>query len=245
MTHQYPPYLTAGSGEPVTVFAHGLANTADDTRPLGSGVHGTRVFLNLASATYLELADELRGVADAVGATRALGVSMGGGAILRVLTRDPQRFDRLVFFLPGSLDAPRTGAAANRLDALADGAERGDVDGLVALLRAELPPDIAARPEALAFARRQAEEMVHGPASRQLQDLPATRPVEDASALAEVKAPALIVAQRGDAAHPVEVAERLASVLPNARLHVFDRPAAMWTARAAVREKISGFLNEP
>src|SRR4051795_1958284 len=36
--------LAAGSGRPVTVFAHGLAAGITETRPLGSGVHGRRVF---------------------------------------------------------------------------------------------------------------------------------------------------------------------------------------------------------
>jgi pimeloyl-ACP methyl ester carboxylesterase len=203
------------------------------------------VFVRFFGAKYSELANELRGVVDEVGATRALGVSMGGGAILRVLAEDPQRFDRLVFFLPGSLDTPRQGAAARRLDALAEAAARGDVDGITALLLAEMPPDIAAGKEAEAFARRQAAAMVDGPAARAVQHLPFTTPLQDASVLAEVNAPALVIAQRGDQAHPVEVAERLAAALPNSTLHVFDRPAVMWTSRAELREMISGFLNEP
>ena len=36
--------LATGSGRPVTVFAHGLAGGIAETRPLGSGVHGRRVF---------------------------------------------------------------------------------------------------------------------------------------------------------------------------------------------------------
>ena len=35
-----------GPGEPVTVFAHGLAGSIDETRPFGSGVRGSRVFLH-------------------------------------------------------------------------------------------------------------------------------------------------------------------------------------------------------
>jgi pimeloyl-ACP methyl ester carboxylesterase len=238
-------YLTAGSGDPVTVFAHGLANSADDTRPLGSAVRGTRVFVNFSASTYAALAAELRKVVDEVGATRALGVSMGGGAILRLLADDPQRFERLVFFLPGSLDTSRQGAAAHRLATLAGAAARGDVDAIVSQLLAEMPPEIAVRREAEAFARRQASAMVDGPAARAVQQLPYTVPVEDASVLTDVKAPALVIAQRDDRAHPVEVAECLAAALPNATLHVFDQPAAMWTARPELRERISGFLNEP
>jgi pimeloyl-ACP methyl ester carboxylesterase len=237
-------YLRTGSGEPVTVFAHGLANSAEDTRPLGSGVRGTRVFLRFHGTSYPALADELRDVADEVGATRALGVSMGGGAILRLLAEDPKRFERMVVFLPGSLDTPRQGAAAQRMAELAYLAARGDLEALVAMLRAELPPEVAGRAEAEAFAWRQAESMVSGHAARALRGLPSSVPLEDATVLAEVKAPALVIAQRGDEAHPVEVAERLAAALPHASLHVFNHPAAAWTARAELRQQISGFLNQ-
>jgi hypothetical protein len=33
-------YLVTGGGEPVTVFAHGLAGSIPETRPFGSGVGG-------------------------------------------------------------------------------------------------------------------------------------------------------------------------------------------------------------
>jgi len=45
--------------------------------------------------------------------------------------------------------------------------------------------------------------------------------------------------------HPVSVAERLAGVFPQATLHVYDRPAVLWTNRQELRERISGFLNAP
>src|SRR3954452_15943123 len=114
-------YLVTGSGDPVTVFAHGLAGSIAETRPLGSGVEGTRVFLHFrghgaSSApespwTYPALAAELRAVADHVGATRALGVSLGAGALTTLLGESPERFDRVVFFLPAVIDRPREDAA--------------------------------------------------------------------------------------------------------------------------------------
>jgi len=44
-------------------------------------------------------------------------------------------------------------------------------------------------------------------------------------------------------AHPPEVAEQLASVLPNAILHIYGQPAVLWTNRADLRSRICGFLN--
>ena len=109
-------YLVTGAGEPVTVFAHGLGNGIAETRPLGSAVNGRRVFFQFrghgrSSApegrwTYADLARDLRAVADLTGATRALGVSLGAGALGRALADDPRRFERVVFYLPSALDKP-------------------------------------------------------------------------------------------------------------------------------------------
>jgi 3-oxoadipate enol-lactonase len=112
--------LVTGAGDPVTVFAHGLGQTIPETRPLGSKVAGTRVFFAFRGHGrspapdspwgYAELARDLRAVADAHGATRAVGASLGAAALCRLLADSPDRFERLVFFLPAVLDEPRRGA---------------------------------------------------------------------------------------------------------------------------------------
>jgi hypothetical protein len=61
--------------------------------------------------------------------------------------------------------------------------------------------------------------------------------------LKTVKAPALVIGCRGEAAHPPAVAEQLAAVLPNASLHIYDQPAVLWTNRADLRTRIAEFLN--
>ena len=67
--------------------------------------------------TYLDLARDLRAVADLTGATRALGVSLGAGALVRLLADNPSRFERVVIFLPASLVAPSPDAG-ERFEAL-------------------------------------------------------------------------------------------------------------------------------
>src|SRR5665811_53023 len=99
--------ITTGSGLPATVFAHGVDGSIQTTRPFGSGVKGSRTFLHFrgygASSdpgrplTYAALEDDLRAVADHVGATQAIGVSVGVGAMCALLAHTPLRFDRLVF----------------------------------------------------------------------------------------------------------------------------------------------------
>jgi pimeloyl-ACP methyl ester carboxylesterase len=62
-----------------------------------------------------------------------------------------------------------------------------------------------------------------------LSDLP---PLESLTALTQ---PTLILAWTGDPGHPVSTAEKLASTLPNAELHVSDSHADLltWGGRAA------------
>ncbi|MEO8518943.1 MAG: alpha/beta hydrolase [Dermatophilaceae bacterium] len=117
---------TTGSGVPSTVFAHGSTGSIASTRPFGSGVEGSRTFFHFpgygASApavkplTYAALAADLRAVADHVHATRALGVSMGAGALCSLLASTPLRFERLVLALPAALDRPRTDDALEGLE---------------------------------------------------------------------------------------------------------------------------------
>jgi 3-oxoadipate enol-lactonase len=248
--------LTAGVGEPVTVFAHGLGCTVPETRPLGSGVAGTRVFFSFRghgrSSTpetgwgYGELADDLAAVADAHGATRAVATSMGAGALCRLLARDPGRFERLVFFLPAVLDTPRGEDVYGELRALATALEAGDAEAVTALVRAEVPPWAAGTPTGAVFVRQRVEALLGSGVARAIRALPGAVPLPDsADVLRTVRAPALVLAARGDALHPVPVAERLAGLLPNASLHVYDTPDVLWTQRTDLRRRIAGFLAEP
>lgn len=246
-------YLTTGSGSPSTIFGHGLAGSIDTTRPFGSGVRGSRTFLHFrghgASAapetpwTYAALAAELRAVADHVDAAQALGVSMGAGALCHLLEETPERFQRLVFVIPAVLDVPRTDAALDRLVAMADCADQRDVDGMAALLILEQPHEARSRPDVQAWCRRQADTLVGTPVSRALRSLPHATAVRDHAALHGIPAPALVIAQEEDPAHPVWVAEELASGLPHATLKVFPPGGLVWRHRRAVRGLIGEFLS--
>jgi pimeloyl-ACP methyl ester carboxylesterase len=247
-------YLVTGAGEPVTVFAHGLAGAIDETRPFGSGVRGSRVFLHFrghgASSvpqtpwTYAALAAELTAVADEVHATRALGVSMGAGALLRAVADDPDRYERLVLVLPATIDEPRRGPAVARMRRLAAHVEAGDVEATADLLRGEQPAGARDRPDVAAWARRQARRLVGTGVARALRDLPGLHALDDRTALKAAQAPALVIGQHGDDAHPATVAQELAEALPDGRLAMFDAGGVLWTHRRELRELIGGFLNE-
>lgn len=247
-------YLLTGRGEPVTVLGHGLGGTIDETRPFGSGVRGTRAFLHFrghgaSSApegpwTYGALAQELLAVADHVRATRALGVSLGAGALLRLAAERPDRFARLVLVLPASIDRPRGDAATHRLRRMAAHVEAGDADAVADLLRAGQPAGARDRPDVIAWTRRQAHRLLRTAVARALRELSPQAPLRDRAGLAALQAPVLIIGQHGDEAHPLRVAEELAAVLPRAQLAVFDDGGILWTHRRELRGLIAGFLND-
>ena len=247
----------SGAGDPVTVFAHGLGCTIPETRPLGSGVGGTRVFFSfrghgrsstpVAGFGYGELAKDLRAVADAHGATRVVATSMGAAALCRVLADAPDRFERLVLFVPAVLDEPRPGGVRDDLGPLLDAVAAGDRAALAAVIRAEVPAAAAGSPTGEAFVRDRVAALLGSGVAEAYRSVPGNEaPLPaGADALRVVTAPALVLACRGDALHPVPVAERLTRLLPNASLHVYDRPEVLWTARSDLRRRISGFLNRP
>ena len=90
---------------------------------------------------YSALADELDAVATHVGATNALGVSMGAGAICHLVERVPDRFERVVLALPAVLDTPRTDSALERLLEMGRLAQEHDTDGVAELLLFDQPAE--------------------------------------------------------------------------------------------------------
>jgi 3-oxoadipate enol-lactonase len=245
--------LVAGVGEPVTAFAHGLGSGIAETRPLGSGVRGKKVFFQFRGHgrsdapegrwTYADLARDLRAIADLSGATRAVGASLGAGALCRLLADSPGRFRRVVFFLPAVLDEPRPHAARQRLTRLLDAVQAGDLGAIAEAVASEAPPAVRNTPAAWAYFRQRIDQLMRDGLAPGLASLPDQVPIADRAALAEVRAEALVIGCAGDELHPAAVAERLAAAIPGAILHVYDRPGVMWTQRADLRERISGFLN--
>lgn len=245
-------FVTTGSGLPATVFAHGLAGSIRTTRPFGSGVGGSRTFLHfrghggsaaVAPWTYAALAEDLKAVADHVGATQALGVSMGAGALCTLLARTPGRFGRLVFVMPAVLDQPRSDDGLDRMVEMARCVENRDVELLTVLLLEAEPVSVRNQTGVKLWCRRQAAAMVGTQVAQALRALSTTAPLSERAALADVGAPALVIAQEQDPTHPVWVAEQLAASLPDAHLEVMVPGGLMWRHRARVRELIGGFLS--
>jgi len=244
--------LITGSGAPATVFAHGLAHGIATTRPLGGGLDGRKIFFQFRGHGrsdappgpwgYPDLARDLRAVADLGGATRAVGMSLGAGALCRLLAQSPSRFDRVVFFLPATLDTDRP-PARQRFTELLTTVTEGDVSGVAEVIAAETPVTVRNTPAAWAYLRQRIDQLLRDGLAPGLADLVGRAAIVDPAALRAVTARALVIGCQGDDLHPVEVAERLASVLPDAELHVYDRPGVLWNNRTDLRSRVAGFLN--
>ncbi|WP_127498481.1 alpha/beta fold hydrolase [Actinoplanes solisilvae] len=246
--------LITGVGDPVTVFGHGLGGDIAGTRPLGSAVAGRRVFFHFRGHgrsdapvgpwSFGDLASDLRAVADRTSATRAFGVSMGAAALARLLSESPGRFERVVFYLPAPLDGTRSPAAETRLERLLAAVESGEAAAIAAAVEAEMPPSVRNTPTGWSFLRQRVEQLQRDGLSPELTTLWHEPAVADESALRAFQGRALVIGCVGDEVHPAAGAERLAALLPEADLHVYDHPAVLWNNRRELRERVSAFLND-
>jgi 3-oxoadipate enol-lactonase len=243
-----------GEGDPVTVLAHGLTNTCRELAQLTPLVVGTKVrFCFRAHGHsgparsgrygFAQFAADLEAVASAYGATRAVGTSLGAGAICRLLASRPDRFERIVFLLPAELDRPfrhkerfqRTADIVESmpreeaLEALLDDPERLEVYAQAPWVREfdRLRWADVRDPAALAPAIRQVIE---------------DTPVADREVLREVTAPVLILCRGGDPIHPAELGRVMAELLPNAELLTFDDEVAMFQAMPELVQRVNAFL---
>lgn len=251
---------------PSTLFLHGLAGSLADVRPLASGVRGRKVFANLPGhgrstgpdpLSYPTLAAAARAVADHEHVGGALGVSLGAATLLRLLADTPDRFERVVLYLPAVADEPRAPGAVSVHRTLAERLAAGDGPGVAEALLLTQPSAARATPLLREWADRRAQELLAGGGDpRRWLPLADAVPLaglggsggsgpESPSAipaLAAVKAPVLVIAQEGDPAHPVAVAECLAAAFPSSDVKVFGPEGALWGHRKELRALIAPFL---
>ncbi len=245
--------LVTGSGGPVTVFAHGFAGSIAETRPFGSGVAGSRVFFHFRGHgdsadtdepwTYTGLEGELRAVRDTYAATRALGLSLGAGAVLSAAVHNPGEFERIVLVLPAAIDEPRGHSAVERVEAMAQRADAGDVEGLAWLLLDAQPTSLWEHRSVRVWAHQQAQRLCGDRLRGAIRQIPTLHPLKDRSELAAVTCPVLVIGQHGDDAHPVRVVRQIAEGLPAAETEIFPPGGVPWTRRGALRQLIADFLN--
>ncbi|HJT38085.1 MAG TPA: alpha/beta hydrolase [Actinomycetota bacterium] len=245
-----------GSGVPVTVFAHGVTSSIAELKPLAARAPGTRVLFDFrghgrsespdAAAGYDHAAmrRDLAHVADRYEATQAFGVSMGAGALMSILEEEPDRFERLVFFIPASIDVPNEGSPV-AFPAMAHMLETYPLEEVVArtIDAPAQAPLFATRPYWRALWRDRIMRMNATGIPRALRAyVSGTYPVKDADALRQVRAPALILAHEHDPVHDAKIARRLAALLPNATLKVWPEPLSMYDDVDSFAALIGAFL---
>lgn len=244
-------FVVLGEGGPVTVFAHGLGGSVAETRPLATRVAGTRVLLDfrghgesalLADGwDYDLLADDLLAVADAVGASQAVGLSLGAGALLRALSREPERFRKVAFVLPAAIDDTRRDGATARLHRLGAAIGRHDAREAADILLEELPDEVRRRRGVDALVLRRARQLVTRPVPAPRHE---DRPLHDRSVLSRIGCPVLVMAQADDPLHPSDLATELAAVLPSSELVVLPAGGVFWTAAREAQTALARHLTE-
>lgn len=242
-----------GDGEPVTVMAHGLTGSRAQIRLFAPFLPGTKVLFDFrghgesgrpeAGAYSMDaFAADVEHVARAFGATYAAGVSLGCGAILRILTRRPDRFEKLVLLLPARIERPSPARA--RLLRLADVLEAHPLREAADIILSEEEAIGAfdGFPASRELRRQAVLAMNRDGIPRAIRECIDDPPVRDPEPITRVAAPALVIGQEGDPVHAASVARELAAALPRSELVVFpDRFALIREVPALVR-RVAAFL---
>lgn len=243
-----------GEGEPVTVLAHGLTNNCKELAAFTAFVPGTKVRFDFrghgrstAPASgfgFADFARDLDAVASAYGATRAVGTSLGAGAIGNLLCRDPERFERTVWLLPAALDGAF--AFKERYRRLAADLEGRTPDEALRAVLSE-PARVAA------YLREPWREDVDrimwthedpDGLARAIRGVIEDWPVEDRNLLRRITAPVFLICIEGDEVHPAEMGRVLADLLPNSELLVYASEQALFEALPELVQRVVSFLGD-
>jgi pimeloyl-ACP methyl ester carboxylesterase len=223
-------YDVAGSGPPLVLLHAGIVDRRmwDDVVPLLSDVatvvrYDARGFGESPRPPDGEFArwDDLFAVMDAAGVEKAhlVGVSQGAETALDATLAAPERVDHLLMCGAGMRGWPFRDELNARWKLEVDAWERGDLDGCAE----ESMVTWFDGPHRLAIevdptARRRAWEMQRLAIDQENDDAPARAPESPSSErLGEVRAPALIAVGELDQPDMVDIAQRLAADIPNAR----------------------------
>jgi 3-oxoadipate enol-lactonase len=242
-----------GDGEPVTVFAHGLTNSCMELAaftPMAPGTkvrfcfrgHGHSEVPEAGHYRFSDYAADLDAVGDAYGATRAVGTSLGAGAILHLVAEEPDRFERLVLLLPAALDEPVVGhpmsmRTADLLEALPK--DRAIEQILEESGRAR---NYETAPGLREFDMLLWQDMNPVGVARAIREVVGDRPVQHRGQLSRVEAPALIICREGDSIHPAALARSMAEIMPHAELVELASEEDLLTSIPMLIDRVSRFL---
>jgi 3-oxoadipate enol-lactonase len=177
------------------------------------------------------------------------GHSMGCHTAVAYALDHADEVAALVLVGPVTLGIPTTDETLAAWDRLAEGLERGGVEGFMETYQADLAVDPPWRETALRINRERMERHRHPEAvARAIREVPRSLPFEGLAELETLDVPALVVASydEADPSHPYAMAEAWAERLPTARLVSEERgksPLAWQGGRLS--RAIADFLEEP
>ena len=245
--------VVEGVGDPVTVFAHGLTNSCMELAaftPMAPGTkvrfcfrgHGHSGTPQRGAFAYADFARDLDAVAAHVGATAAVGTSLGAGALAHLVARTPDRFERLVFLLPPPLE----GSIGDRpiIERTAELLESLPRDEAIEAILSESgrARNYEAQPGLREFDMLLWQDMNPAGVARAIRQVVRDAAVPDLGVLGAVRAPALVIAREGDLLHPAHVARRLADAMPNAEAIVLESEQDLLASIPMLVERVSSFL---
>ena len=202
-----------GSGDPVTVFAHGLTNSCMELAaftPMAPGTkvrfcfrgHGHSSAPEAGAYRYADFARDLDAVARETGATRAVGTSLGAGTLAHLLEREPDRFERLVFLLPSALEGSiGTTPLFERTAEILETLPREEAIEAI-LQESGRARNYETQPGLREFDLLLWQDMNPVGVARAIREVVRDAAVSDLSVLAAVRAPALVIGREGDSIHP-------------------------------------------
>jgi pimeloyl-ACP methyl ester carboxylesterase len=206
--------------------------------------HGRSSVPEPGAYRFADFARDLEAVADAYGATRAIGTSLGQGAITNLVAREPERFEKLVFLLPAALDVRLADHAG--YDRIAELLETLDREEAIETILAE--GGRAGVYERAPWLRELDlllwQDLNPVGVARAIREVVRDVALPDREALRAVGAPTLIIAREGDAIHPVELAHVLVELMPNAELILLGGERELLDAIPTLVERVRGFLGQ-
>jgi 3-oxoadipate enol-lactonase len=242
-------YEVDGDGEPVTVLAHGLTNNRNELAAFTPFLPGTKVRFDLrghgrssspptGQYRFEDLARDVDAIAAHVGATVAVGTSLGAGALGNLVCRVPDRFERMVWLLPAGLDVPFP--LAGRYHELAASFE--------GLAPEEMLERVVGSAEALdtpwrwEFERLSWEHDDPSGLARAIHGVVQDFPIPDRELLRRVEIPTLVITLAGDEIHPAALGGIFADLMPNAELAAFESQQALFDDLPNVLQRVSSFI---
>jgi pimeloyl-ACP methyl ester carboxylesterase len=246
---------TFGEG-PWLVFAHGLTGNRHGTRrqlaPLADRyrivIYDQRGHCDSTPVTDPALYDleriagDMAAVMDALGIEQAIvgGESMGAATTLRFAMRWPQRVSALLLTAPAFSDTPNP--AADQIVNMGVEIRTFGMAGYLQRLAERLRQQGASAEVIAIIAEMQS---VHDPLSLATACETCIRwVIPDLSQAANLDMPACVIAWPDDTLHPFTLAERMAALLPNARLETLPSLGVLFAQPGEVGRIYGQFLQE-